>query len=162
VAEFIARRCCSPLGRVKVICNRGLHSKRTAPFYERLDDLIDTARRTTNTPLDTVRTILTRTATAFRDDTTIQAGARLQVERTYINAALPTPYTAFTTTLTDLLTQAHTTGQLRPDCNPQALAHTLTSAFFGAQHISWILHNRTDLPQRTHDILNTTLNPNQP
>ncbi|MEV5960097.1 ScbR family autoregulator-binding transcription factor [Streptomyces sp. NPDC051987] len=130
-------------------------------FYERLAHLIDTAQKDSSTPLNAVTTILTRTATAFRDDKTIQAGARLQVERAYIDAALPTPYTAFTTTLTDILTQAHQTGQLRPTCDPHTLGRVLTSAFFGAQHISWILNNRTDLPERINDILRTTLHPNQ-
>jgi AcrR family transcriptional regulator len=131
-------------------------------FYERLADLVESARRTSNSPLDAVHSILTQTATAFRDDKIIQAGARLQMERAFIQAALPTPYTGFTTTLTEILTQAHTAGQLHPDSTPQALGRVLTSAFFGAQHISWILHNRKDLPERTHELLHTTLHPHQP
>jgi AcrR family transcriptional regulator len=130
-------------------------------FYERLTELVESARQGSGSPLDAVRSILTRTATAFRDDKVIQAGARLQVEQEFIEAALPVPYTGFTSTLTEVLTQAHGAGQLRPDCVPEALGRVLTSAFFGAQHISWVLHDRKDLPERIHEVLETTLRPNQ-
>ncbi|GGN45138.1 ScbR family autoregulator-binding transcription factor [Streptomyces fuscichromogenes] len=130
-------------------------------FYERLAELVDSARQGSGSPLEAVRGILTRTATAFRDDKIIQAGARLQVEQAFIEAALPVPYVKFTSVLTEVLTEAHEAGQLRPDCVPDALGRVLTSAFFGVQHISWVLHDRKDLPERIHEVLETTLRPNQ-
>ena len=130
-------------------------------FYERLTELVASARRQSASPLEAARSILTHTAAAFRDDKIIQAGARLQVERAFIEAALPVPYIGFTSTLTEVLTEAHSTGQLRPDCVPENLSRVLTSAFFGAQHISWVLHDRKDLPERIHEVLETTLHPHQ-
>jgi AcrR family transcriptional regulator len=130
-------------------------------FYERLAELTDPAQQDGRTPLDVLRGLLMRTATAFRDDKIIQAGARLQVEHAFIDAALPVPYIGFITTLTEVLDAAHRAGQLRPDCVPEALARVLASAFFGVQHMSWVLNDRKDLPERVEEMLETVLRPNQ-
>lgn len=41
--------------------------------------------------------------------------------------------------------------------DPPTLATVLVSAFFGAQHISWVLNNRSDLTPRTLAIIRTVI-----
>ncbi|GGV48186.1 TetR family transcriptional regulator [Kitasatospora herbaricolor] len=138
-------------------------------FYQTLNNLTDDVARQNLHPLDAVTQLLTRTAIAFRDDLVIQAGARLQIERSLIATDLPTPYIGYTRTITDWLTQAtHTPNNTTPTnsttpnphtttLDPHTTARVLISAFFGAQHISWILTNRTDITQRVQEILTTIL-----
>lgn len=99
-------------------------------------------------PLDTAEQMLRRAAAAFRDDVVVQAGARLQIERPQIDAELPTPYVDWTELLESLLVAAREAGELRDGVRPQAAARSLVSAFFGAQHISDVLHGRTDVVER--------------
>ncbi|WP_329492795.1 ScbR family autoregulator-binding transcription factor [Kitasatospora herbaricolor] len=136
-------------------------------FYQTLNRLADNVAQQNLHPLDAVAQLLTRTALAFRDDLVIQAGARLQIERSLIATDLPTPYIGYTRIITDWLTQATNnpnpqttttnpqTTATNPD--PQTTARVLIAAFFGAQHISWILTDRTDITQRVQEILTTIL-----
>ncbi|MCM3265203.1 TetR/AcrR family transcriptional regulator [Streptomyces thermoviolaceus] len=103
-------------------------------------------------PMDTVVHLLARAARAFRDDSVVQAGARLQIERPQIDAELPTPYVDWTDLLTSLLTSAHEAGELRREVTPEAAARSLVAAFFGAQHISDVLHGRTDVVERWAEV----------
>ncbi|MEU6219506.1 ScbR family autoregulator-binding transcription factor [Streptomyces sp. NPDC047022] len=103
-------------------------------------------------PLEAVAELLVRTAVVFRDDTMIQAGARLQIERSLIGAEMPTPYVGYTESVTRWLRQAKQ--EIR--C-PEATARVLVSAFFGAQHISWILNDRADIADRVQEILGAVL-----
>ncbi|MFF3909994.1 ScbR family autoregulator-binding transcription factor [Streptomyces sp. NPDC001848] len=103
-------------------------------------------------PLDTVAHLLERAALAFRDDVIVQAGARLQIERPQIDAALPTPYVDWTELLASLLASAQKAGELRHGVSPQAAARSLVSAFFGCQHISDVLHGRTDVLERWAEV----------
>lgn len=104
-------------------------------------------------PLESVTELLVRTAVAFRDDTMIQAGARLQIERSLIGAEMPMPYLGYTEALTRWLCQAQEEGALLSGPSPEATARVLVSAFFGAQHISWVLNNREDVADRVQEIL---------
>lgn len=42
---------------------------------------------------------------------------------------------------------------------PDTLATVLVSAFFGAQHISWVLNDRADLVERTIALVRTIIPP---
>ncbi|MFE7189281.1 ScbR family autoregulator-binding transcription factor [Kitasatospora sp. NPDC057541] len=99
-------------------------------------------------PLETAARLLAGAATAFRDDIVVQAGARLQIERPQIDAELPTPYVDWTQLLATLLVRAEEAGELRAGVSPQAAARSLVAAFFGTQHISDVLHERTDVVER--------------
>ncbi|PTM97991.1 ScbR family autoregulator-binding transcription factor [Streptomyces sp. VMFN-G11Ma] len=104
-------------------------------------------------PLRAVSELLERTAVAFRDDTMVQAGARLQIERSLIGAEMPMPYLGYTESLTIWLRQARTEGHLAAGTSPEATARVLVAAFFGAQHISWVLNDRADIAERVREIL---------
>ncbi len=65
-----------------------------------------------------------------------------------IDAELPTPYVDWIELLASLLVAAQEAGELREGVSPQAAARSLVSAFFGAQHISDVLHGRTDVVDR--------------
>jgi AcrR family transcriptional regulator len=99
-------------------------------------------------PLETVEEMLNRAARAFRDEPVMQAGARLQNERAFIDAELPLPYVDWTHLLQSLLQDAREAGQLRAGVEPEASARALVAAFFGMQHISDNLHQRTDIMER--------------
>lgn len=116
--------------------------------YERWAPLVEKVRKRQLPPLETMLAILDGAAEAFRSDTVVQAGARLQIERSLISTELPTPYVGWQDLLASLATEAREAGQLRPDTDPQALARVLVSAFFGLQHISDVLSGRTDLVER--------------
>jgi AcrR family transcriptional regulator len=103
-------------------------------------------------PLETAEEMLTRAAQAFRDDPIMQAGARLQNERAFIDAELPLPYLDWTHLLQALLIDARKAGQLRAGVDPGAAARALVAAFFGMQHISDNLHQRTDIMERWQEM----------
>ncbi|MFF6997575.1 ScbR family autoregulator-binding transcription factor [Streptomyces sp. NPDC008313] len=108
-------------------------------------------------PLDAVAELLVRTAVAFRDDIMVQAGARLQIERSLIGADLPMPYLGYTESLVAWFQQALDEGQLPAETDPDVTARVLVSAFFGAQHISWVLNDRADIAERVQEILDTVV-----
>ncbi|MFI8824647.1 ScbR family autoregulator-binding transcription factor [Streptomyces sp. NPDC053431] len=126
-------------------------------FYARIRDIADTIEDKSLTPLSAVAELLTRTAIALRDDCVMQAGARLQIERSMITPELPTPFADYSDIITRWLHRGTQDGTLPSATNPTALAQVLVSAFFGAQHISWTLTNRADLPMRTHTIIQTVI-----
>ena len=128
-------------------------------FYERLPAIADGVRALGLAPLSAVAELLTRTATAFRDDIMIQAGARLQIERSLIKAPLPMPYTGYGNLVSGWLQEARDAGELSAGTDPDVIARVLISAFFGAQHISWVLSDRADLAERVQEILDVVLVP---
>lgn len=119
--------------------------------------LEDGVRALRLSPLDTMVTILDRTAEAFANDIMVQAGARLQIERSLINADLPRPYVGWQHRLTALATEAKDAGQLHADTDPALLARVFVAAFFGMQHISEILMHRADLIERYTEVRDTIL-----
>ncbi|MFF3657276.1 ScbR family autoregulator-binding transcription factor [Streptomyces olivochromogenes] len=126
-------------------------------FYRRLPVIVAPALEKDLPPLRAVAEVLHRTALAFQDDRVIQAGARLQIERSYIGAELPPPYTAFQAMIEELLTQANEEGALHSRLSPDAYARVLVAAFFGAQHISWVQCNRRDIEDRVREIVEAVL-----
>jgi AcrR family transcriptional regulator len=129
----------------------------TEQFYLRVGEIAEAVEQLALPPLGSVAELLLRTATAFRDETVIQAGARLQLERQLIGVRLPLPYEAYTALITSWLARdraADTRGDLPA---PEILATVLVSAFFGAQHISWVLDDRADLVERTTDLVRTII-----
>ncbi|MFD9336120.1 ScbR family autoregulator-binding transcription factor [Streptomyces sp. NPDC060028] len=116
--------------------------------YARWEPLVTEVRESERSPLEIMLTVLDRTAELFRDDTMVQAGARLQIERSLIKADLPQPYVGWQELLTSLAAAAVEAGQLRPGTSPDALARVIVAAFFGTQHISDVLTGRADLMAR--------------
>lgn len=125
----------------------------TEKFYLRLPKVAEAVDVLDPPPLEAVAELLLRTAIAFRDDKMIQAGARLQIERSLIGAELPTPYVDYTRLITRYLVRAREVGDLPETSDPESVAQVLVSAFFGAQHISWILNDRADLYERTRELI---------
>ena len=115
-----------------------------------LDDLESSA-------LETLRDLVARTALQLRDDVIAQAAVRLQTERSDIDAELPPPFLDFIEATTLLLTRARDNGELAPDVDPAVLGRTMVAAFFGVQHVSWVLHARADLVERTEELFDLLL-----
>lgn len=116
--------------------------------YKRWPELVERMRASKGTPLDTLLAVLDGTAEAFRGDSVVQAGARLQIERSLIGGNLPKPYEWWREMLATLIAEARDAGQLRADTDPEALARVVVSAFFGVQHISDVLTERADMMER--------------
>ncbi len=123
----------------------------------RWQPLEDAVRAQGLSPLDTMLGVLDRTAEAFATDVVVQAGARLQIERSLIKADLPRPYVGWQQRLAQLATEAKEAGQLRPEADPQVLARVFVSAFFGMQHISDVLTHREDLLERYTELRDVVL-----
>ncbi len=126
-------------------------------FYRRLPVIVAPPLTRGLPPLRAINEVLHLTALAFKDDLVIQAGARLQIERSYINAELPPPFTAFEAMIEDLFTQADEEGALQCRLSPAGYARVLVAAFFGAQHISWVQCNRTDIVDRVREIIEVVI-----
>jgi AcrR family transcriptional regulator len=129
----------------------------TEEFYARLQHAAREVLECHERPLSAVAALLVRTGELFRDDRVIQAGARLQIEQSLIDADLPAPFVDFTERVTELLRQAVKAGELPEGSEPDALGRVLVSAFFGAQHMSWVLNGRADMSERVHEILAAVL-----
>ncbi|MGW2831075.1 ScbR family autoregulator-binding transcription factor [Streptomyces sp. NPDC001286] len=129
----------------------------TEQFYVRIGEITDAVEELALPPLGSVAELLLRTATAFRDETVIRAGARLQLERQLIGVRLPLPYEAYTQVITSWLARDREAGAGDDRPAPETLATVLVSAFFGAQHISWVLDDRADLVERTTDLVRTII-----
>lgn len=129
----------------------------TEEFYQRLPQVTEDVRRAGLPPLKAVAELLHRTAVAFREDTIIRAGARLQIEASLIDATLPRPFDGYTDSITELLNEAEEAGDLPTSCTPEVLGRVLVAAFFGAQHISWRLCDRADLPERVAEVIQAVL-----
>jgi AcrR family transcriptional regulator len=119
--------------------------------------LEDSVRALRLSPLETMLTVLDRTADAFANNVMVQAGARLQLQRSLIKAELPRPYVGWQHRLALLATAAKNAGQLSPDTDPAVLARVFVSAFFGMQHISDMLMHRSDLIERYIEMRDTVL-----
>lgn len=129
----------------------------TEEFYAQLPAVGEEATAKQLPPLDAVAELLLQTAAALRDNAVMQAGARLQIERNLVDADMPTPFSAFTELITELLAQAQDEGALRSTADIAAMARVVVAAFFGSQHISWIQHDREDLTDRVREIIEVIL-----
>ncbi|WP_353947339.1 ScbR family autoregulator-binding transcription factor (plasmid) [Streptomyces sp. HUAS MG91] len=126
-------------------------------FYTYLDSIATAVKAEALSPVSTVQQLLMRTARAFRDNVTIQAGARLQIERAYIGIDIPVPYVGHQSMVTAALREAVEAGEVPAGTDPEVLARVIVSAFFGAQHISGVLNDRQDITERVEEILATVL-----
>ncbi|MFH9671759.1 ScbR family autoregulator-binding transcription factor [Streptomyces sp. NPDC017405] len=129
----------------------------TAEFYTRLPAISDAVARLALPPVASVAELLLRTAAALRDEPLMKAGARLEIERGLIDAELPVPFDEYTTLISAWLHSARATGDLAHETPPDALARVLVSAFFGAQHLSWVVNDRTDIIERTLEVLHAVV-----
>ncbi|ARP74240.1 TetR family transcriptional regulator [Streptomyces pluripotens] len=108
-------------------------------------------------PYEALVAVLDRVTEAFRDDVVVQAGARLQIERSLIDADLPKPYIGWEDYLTGLVEAIRKTGELRAGVTPSSAARVIVSAFFGMQHISDVLSRRADLAERYSELRTVVL-----
>ncbi|WP_232248178.1 ScbR family autoregulator-binding transcription factor [Streptacidiphilus rugosus] len=116
--------------------------------YSRWPQLLERILEDDLSPLETAIAMLDGAAEAFANDIVVQAGARLQLESSVIDADLPQPYVGWMHLLTQLLDAALAEGQLRDDVDPAAVARALVGGFFGVQHVSAVLTGRSDLQER--------------
>jgi AcrR family transcriptional regulator len=126
-------------------------------FYRRIKSLAHTVEQLGCPPLTSVAELLLRTAVALRDDILMQAAARLQIERAMIETELPVPYEEYTGLICGWLESGAREGRIVLTTSPHKLALVLVSAFFGAQHISWVLTERADIVERTMAVVETVI-----
>ncbi|MFJ2116036.1 MULTISPECIES: ScbR family autoregulator-binding transcription factor [unclassified Streptomyces] len=91
-------------------------------------------------------------ARAFRDDVVIRAGARLWAERAAIDATLPRPFVGWLETVTGLLEEARSEGELAAGVPPEVAAYGLVCAFFGLHTVSDALEGRSQIEEGLHDL----------
>lgn len=108
-------------------------------------------------PLQAVRELTRGTAQRLRDDAVARAAVRLQAEQAVIDTELPLPFIDYVAYVTLLLTRAADAGQLPPGSEPTTIARVLVAAFFGVQHVSWVLHDRVDVVERVDELLDLLL-----
>jgi AcrR family transcriptional regulator len=108
-------------------------------------------------PLESAVEFLHQTAVSFRDDVLMKAGARLQIEHSSVGAPLPPPYVTFAGVIESWLEQAAELGQLPQGLSAAALSRVLVEVVFGAQHISWVQSDRTDIVERMDEIVRVVL-----
>jgi hypothetical protein len=82
---------------------------------------------------------------------------RLQAEQAVIDTELPLPFIDYVAYVTLLLTRAADAGQLPAGSEPTTIARVLVAAFFGVQHVSWVLHDRMDVVERVDELLDLLL-----
>ncbi|MEV4342429.1 ScbR family autoregulator-binding transcription factor [Streptomyces sp. NPDC049590] len=126
-------------------------------FARRLPAISDAVDQLALPPVASVAELLLRTAAELRDEPLMQAGARLQIERGLIDAELPLPFEDYTALIATWLKGALAVGDLEHATPPEPLARVLVSAFFGAQLLSWIVSDRTDIIERTVEVLHAVL-----
>ncbi|MEV2255681.1 ScbR family autoregulator-binding transcription factor [Streptomyces sp. NPDC050147] len=129
----------------------------TSEFYRRLPAIAESVEELGLSPIASVAELLMRTALALRDNTMMQAGARLQIESALIGIDLPVPFQDYTGLVRTWLERAVALGELQHSTPPHALARVIVSAFFGTQHISWVLHDRQDIAERVLEVAETVL-----
>jgi AcrR family transcriptional regulator len=125
--------------------------------YARWPRLLEDVAATELPPYDALVAVLDRVTEAFREDIVVQAGARLQIERSLIDADLPEPYVGWEDYLTGLVEEIDKAGELRPGVTPRGAARVLVAAFFGMQHISDVLSRRADLAMRYDELRHVVL-----
>jgi len=124
--------------------------------YERWRPLISEAEERGEPPLETLFFVLDGTLATMAADVMVQAGIRLQIERSLIGADLPRPLVDWYDELEPLVCAAQDGGQLRADMDPRAFTLVLVASFLGVQHFAQIVTQREDLHKRwaeTRDLL---------
>lgn len=126
-------------------------------FAGRLPAISDAVAQLTLPPVASVTELMLRTAAALRDEPLMKAGARLQIERGLIDAELPLPFEDYTALIATWLRGALTAGDLKHSTPPEPLARVLVSALFGTQLLSWTTDDRTDIIERTVEVLHAVV-----
>ncbi|MGP3971683.1 ScbR family autoregulator-binding transcription factor [Streptomyces sp. 6N223] len=121
-------------------------------LYSRWPRTLDEVRSKGLSPFDTVIEMFDQATGDLANDAIMQAGTRLQNERSFIDAELPEPYVDWTSLISSLLHEARELGQLRDGVDPDQAARVTVAAFFGMQHISDNLHRRADIMERWTEV----------
>jgi hypothetical protein len=87
----------------------------------------------------------------------VRAAIRLAIEHSVSSEPRADPYLDWIRLTRGLLLSAAEQGELRPEVDPEAVAHVIVGAFTGIQLTSEILTGRKDLPQRVADLWATIL-----
>ncbi|MFJ2739247.1 ScbR family autoregulator-binding transcription factor [Streptomyces sp. NPDC087440] len=91
-------------------------------------------------------------------DPLLRAGVRLTNEQASMaGMANPDPYEKFRSIMTEFLQEAQEHGELQPGIEPVTVAEFVVAACTGMQMYSHVVSNRTDLPERTHQMWNLLL-----
>jgi len=124
-------------------------------FYDRWSRLYNEVVELGLPPFDALLEFLRRTALLFKSDSTVQAGARLQLEHETMGTQqiLPAPFDTYHGLVVKLVAEAHKAGQLRPGSDPASLATVVTAAAFGAQHMSWVQCGWADVLERMDQVI---------
>ncbi|KAF2776475.1 ScbR family autoregulator-binding transcription factor [Streptomyces sp. OM5714] len=122
-------------------------------YYVRLAAVADDVGRASLSPLDAAAELIMRTTAVLRRDTVFQSAVRLQKELFLFDNQLPTPFVSFIDAVGELLAEGRRRGQLPEESDPMALARVLVAAFYGAQHISWVLTGRADVVERVREVI---------
>ncbi|MET9504248.1 ScbR family autoregulator-binding transcription factor [Streptomyces sp. NPDC006622] len=126
-------------------------------YYVRLAAVAKDVRQSSLSPLDAAAELITRTTAVLRRDTVFQSAVRLQKELFLFDNQLPTPFVSFIEAVGELLAEGKLRGQLPEDADPRALARVLVAAFYGAQHISWVLTGRADVVERVREVIDAII-----
>ncbi|MFC9463684.1 TetR/AcrR family transcriptional regulator [Streptomyces sp. ARC32] len=122
-------------------------------YYVRLAAVADDVGQASLSPLDAAAELIMRTTAVLRRDTVFQSAVRLQKELFLFDNQLPTPFVSFIDAVGELLAEGRRRGQLPEESDPMALARVLVAAFYGAQHISWVLTGRADVVERVREVI---------
>jgi AcrR family transcriptional regulator len=128
-------------------------------FYARWPALAAEVEMLGLAPFDALIEFLRRTGSAFQNDTVVQAGARLQIERIEAHYDLPVPFDGYERLLATFVAAACEDGGIDDSVDPDVLNRVLLYAVFGAQHISWVRSGRADLSQRIEEIIRIDVEP---
>jgi AcrR family transcriptional regulator len=128
-------------------------------FYARWPALAAEVDMLALDPFDALIEFLRRTGRAFQNDTVVQAGARLQIERIEARHDLPVPFDGYENLLTAFVAAACEDGGLDDSVDQDVLTRVLLYAVFGAQHISWVRSGRADLSQQIEEIIRVDVEP---
>jgi AcrR family transcriptional regulator len=128
-------------------------------FYARWPALAAEIDKLELAPVDALIALLRRTGKVFQNETLMQAGARLQIERIDARYDLPVPFDVYETLLSRFVARACADGALGDEVDPAVLSRVLLFAVFGAQHISWVRSDRADLDQLIEEIIRVDIEP---
>ncbi|MEU0118097.1 ScbR family autoregulator-binding transcription factor [Streptomyces bobili] len=126
-------------------------------YYVRLAAVAADVSRSYLSPLDAVAELIMRTTAVLRRDTVFQSAVRLQKELFLVDNQLPTPFVSFIDAVGEHLAEGKRRGQLPESTDPAALARVLVAAFYGAQHISWVLTGRVDVVERVREVIDAII-----
>jgi AcrR family transcriptional regulator len=86
-----------------------------------------------------------------------RAAVRLAIEHASFAVPLADPYLDWIRIVRSLLIRARDNGELRPEVDPDQVAHLIVAAFTGVQLTSEVLTGRKDLTQRLTELWTTIL-----